>query len=323
MKFYRYVYRYKNYLENIRLSYTDANRDGKVEKSEIIEENNYYSFGLKHKGYNTVLRSTGNDLAQKYKYNGKELNEELGLNWYDYGARNYQADLGRWFNVDPLAEKYSSLSPYNYALNNPLRFIDPDGNDGWDVVKGIFAAVSDNVALGVTKNREKISYNDASDYNLGQDIGDAISILLGAGEVAGGGTIAGGGAVATVGSGGILLEVGVPAIVGGVAVASHGVAMTGTGVRNLMSQKGRVAEEGIPESQLGPSGKPKIHTVKKPTLKRTKDAARNNPKSNTKPVKHASDKGQKTHYHPTRNGKKMKGKDNIHYEDSSSKRNLN
>ncbi len=64
---------------------------------------------------------------KQYEYNGKELNEELGLNRYDYGARNYQADLGRWFNVDPLAEKYFNVSSYNYCLNNPINMIDPDG----------------------------------------------------------------------------------------------------------------------------------------------------------------------------------------------------
>ena len=93
----------------------------------VQETNHYYPFG-------GVFASTSN--VQPYKYNGKELDTKKGLNWCDYGARHYDASLGRWFTVDLLAEKYYAWSPYAYCFNNPIRFIDPNGKDGWDIVVG-------------------------------------------------------------------------------------------------------------------------------------------------------------------------------------------
>ena len=84
-------------------------------------KNDYYPFGLKHKGYNYDVVG-GNDLAQNWKFGGKEYNQELGLNWYDVTARNYDPALGRWMNTDPLAEKMRRHSPYNYAFDNPVFF---------------------------------------------------------------------------------------------------------------------------------------------------------------------------------------------------------
>ncbi|WP_223609648.1 RHS repeat-associated core domain-containing protein, partial [Chryseobacterium sp. OSA05B] len=89
--------------------------------AEVLEENNFYPFGLKHEGYNAL---TGNP-AYNYEYNGKELQKETG--WNDYGARMYMSDIGRWGVIDPLAEQYRRFTPYNYAANNPIMFIDPDG----------------------------------------------------------------------------------------------------------------------------------------------------------------------------------------------------
>lgn len=97
---------------------------------EILDSNDYYPFGMNHLKTGTAY--FGQDSFKKYKYNGKEL-QETGM--YDYGARFYMPDLGRWGVVDPLAEINRRFSPYNYAINNPIRFIDPDGRSESDWIK--------------------------------------------------------------------------------------------------------------------------------------------------------------------------------------------
>jgi len=124
----------------------------------VQETNHYYPFG-------GVFASTGN--VQPYKYNGKELDTKKGLNWYDYGARHYDATLGRWFAVDPLAEKYYAWSPYNYCASNPIKFVDPNGRGietAWDIFNIILGAKSlgDNISAG----------------NYGAAVADGVGVVL-------------------------------------------------------------------------------------------------------------------------------------------------
>jgi len=88
-----------------------------------VEKSHYYPFGMRF-----FPESTSNSAAIGFRYNGKEFETMNGLNRYDYGKRMYDPALARWHVADPRAEKYYDLSPYNYCANNPIIFIDPQGD---------------------------------------------------------------------------------------------------------------------------------------------------------------------------------------------------
>jgi RHS repeat-associated protein len=94
----------------------------------------YYPFGFNQKGL--TLANTDYVHANEYLYNGKMMQDEMGLNWLDYGARFYDQVLGRWHSVDPHAENYYSWSPYHYAANNPIIVTDPTGMDWYTSTDG-------------------------------------------------------------------------------------------------------------------------------------------------------------------------------------------
>jgi len=120
---FRYEYNLTDHLGNVRISFADVDEDGSIDETvEVLTSQSFYPFGLRHGG--TFAQS---GVANRYRYNGKELHDELGVGWYDYGARMYDPAVGRWNGVDLLAEDYSSWSPFNYVLGNPLKLIDPDG----------------------------------------------------------------------------------------------------------------------------------------------------------------------------------------------------
>ncbi|MDX2189337.1 MAG: RHS repeat-associated core domain-containing protein [Bacteroidota bacterium] len=104
--------------------FADLDGSGTVSSSEILQENHYYPFGLNMEG------PWMNDPAakdSKYLYNGKELNDDFGLEWYAYGARYYDPVLARFSGTDPISNKFPSLSTYNYAGNKPINGIDLHG----------------------------------------------------------------------------------------------------------------------------------------------------------------------------------------------------
>ena len=190
-------YHLKDHLGSIRAIVDGSGR--------LLEENDYYAFGHRHPRSEQAQFS-----ANRFKYNGKELQTVGGLGYLDYGARMYDQSLGRWFTTDPLSEKYYGLSPYVYCGNNPLNMIDPDGraaspyydSDGFflgtdeEGFRGTVRIVTGRTAASKSKERlspqnskplEKVSLSAKSYSRIYTDIlkqlGYDVSLLDG-GEVA-------------------------------------------------------------------------------------------------------------------------------------------
>ena len=161
----KYHYYLKDHQGNNRVV---INQSGTVE-----EANHYYPFG-------GVFASSGN--VQPYKYNGKEYDSKKGLNWYDYGARHYDAVLGRFTTNDRFAEKYYSMSPYQYGANSPVGNIDVNG-DSIRVYTETQSFGHTWISVGEGSNMTVYSYGRYNGTNKGPDrssnsLGNGSGVLL-------------------------------------------------------------------------------------------------------------------------------------------------
>jgi hypothetical protein len=213
--------------------------------------------------------------------------------------------------MDPVAEMYYAWSPYVYCLNNPLLFVDENGmwpslgdikkqvkgavNTGLSFVSGAVYAVADNAAGGYTNVREYGKYSSASAYNLGQDVGDIVSIGAGAVEMLSGATkVVAGVAGAPETAGATLVGSGV-----GVIEVVHGALMAAGGIKNFGSQKGRVDESNNSSSSAsndssggGKNSKHANQKTKESASQKYEQAKVEYDKLNSKPNKTPADKKQ-------------------------------
>ncbi|HTN08249.1 RHS repeat-associated core domain-containing protein [Agriterribacter sp.] len=115
-----------------------------LQTGNIIEENHYYSFGLKIAAISSKKLGHVNEglLKNDYFYNDKEPFDDGGLNWYNYGFRNYDPQIGRFPQLDPLTDYYAVLTPYQYAGNDPIVNVDLDGLEPLSSVNGAVSGVT-------------------------------------------------------------------------------------------------------------------------------------------------------------------------------------
>ncbi len=134
-------------------------------------KNHYYAFGLRIAGISSrkLADGTGNEgqVKNEFGYNDKELFDDGDLNWSDYGFRNYDAQIGRFVQIDPLADSYDGLTSYHYAANEPIGNVDIDGLGVGDVIKagvqaGTYGTSAEVIVSAVRKTASTVASNTGS-----------------------------------------------------------------------------------------------------------------------------------------------------------------
>jgi len=160
------LYYLKDHLGNIRVT---------VDQAGVVKGyDDYYPFGLQMPGR---CSNTANP-NHLYKYSGKELDEEIGLNWYYFIARPYDPEIGRFVTVDPLSHLAPEMSPYHYTRNNPLNRIDPDGrNDRGLSPYFYFNVFKKDVGNFINYTKGQVQYYTPAVFDIASSMSGYIGIV--------------------------------------------------------------------------------------------------------------------------------------------------
>ncbi|MDR2204856.1 MAG: hypothetical protein LBE36_01675 [Flavobacteriaceae bacterium] len=160
----RYIYQYKDHLGNVRVSFAENTETNTL---EVVDKNDYYPFGMNHLGTETESFYGQSDY-KAYKFGNKEIQE---FGFYDYGARFYMPDVGRWGVIDPAADYFPDITPYAYVTNDPIGLVDNDGEMPGPVgaIIGVIADYAMQVGTNYFMDGEdfKTSLTDISYVSLG------------------------------------------------------------------------------------------------------------------------------------------------------------
>ena len=165
------MFQYRDIWGNERLSYSDLDLNGAIDpSSEILSEKNYYPFGLAHKGYNSTVRGIENNHKQ---YQGQEYTEDLGLNTHEWKYRVSDPATGRFWQIDPLAEKYAYNSTYAFQENKLGIGIELEGAEVLEWAKNKILDAQNSIISGYNNIIDKTEFvTEASgDVTLGLQAG--------------------------------------------------------------------------------------------------------------------------------------------------------